>query len=543
MATVGTFDTKLILESAAFIRDLNKAAQATARSTSQMQRNMSGLSKSFAAAGASLKTFIMGFVGLRSLSLLRNVVQSADSLGDAAARLGVGAEDLQRFRFAGEQAGLAVGELDTALKLFTKNLAAGKVTAEGDTLIDKFANTIQSIRDAPTEMAEIEIATKAAGKQFDVLRQIASEGTDEFRRWFTGAAVYTREALDTADQLDKQYRAIEQAISVGFGTGLIVAFIGKLELTKDELKKIEELSKSAGTEIGAFIKTTMREIYALANVGTKVLTALKRAAQDVGEAAMSDLRSAGILSMAGSSHAKGTIGAPEQPEPPALPDTKPMGEGIDRAKELAAATRAAREEERLWQEQVSRGSAILDATSTPFEQYKNSLREIGELLAANAITAETSARAQQAAVMQLAGSYVDAAAQVTGTLAGAFRENKAFAIANAVMSVAQGIVRAFELPFPLNWAQAAAVAAAGVAQINTIRSAQPGNASSSSFKGGGKSKGGGAVESAGAASRGGDLKQSVTIQITGDSFGPEHFKKMVDGLNGVISDGAVLRMG
>jgi hypothetical protein len=30
--------------------------------------------------------------------------------------------------------------------------------------------------------------------------------------------------------------------------------------------------------------------------------------------------------------------------------------------------------------------------------------------------------------------------------------------------------------------------------------------------------------------------------IQGESFGPAHFRKMVDGLNGVIRDGATLRI-
>ena len=48
---------------------------------------------------------------------------------------------------------------------------------------------------------------------------------------------------------------------------------------------------------------------------------------------------------------------------------------------------------------------------------------------------------------------------------------KGISTAIAAINVAQGITKAFELPYPLNWAQAAAVAAAGAAQIATIHSA------------------------------------------------------------------------
>jgi len=62
---------------------------------------------------------------------------------------------------------------------------------------------------------------------------------------------------------------------------------------------------------------------------------------------------------------------------------------------------------------------------------------------------------------------------------------KAFGVAEAVINTAQGITKALTLPPPASWAQAAAVAAAGAAQIGTIMSAQPGNSSKPSVNGSG----------------------------------------------------------
>lgn len=61
---------------------------------------------------------------------------------------------------------------------------------------------------------------------------------------------------------------------------------------------------------------------------------------------------------------------------------------------------------------------------------------------------------------------------------------KAFGVAEAVVNTAQGITKALTLPFPLNWAQAAAVGAAGAAQIATILSAKPGGAKQPTVSGG-----------------------------------------------------------
>lgn len=74
--------------------------------------------------------------------------------------------------------------------------------------------------------------------------------------------------------------------------------------------------------------------------------------------------------------------------------------------------------------------------------------------------------------------------QITGALAGAFQDNKALALANAVVNTAEGMTKAisqggmFALPI------AAAIGVAGAAQIATIASAQPGSASTPSMPGG-----------------------------------------------------------
>jgi hypothetical protein len=147
------------------------------------------------------------------------------------------------------------------------------------------------------------------------------------------------------------------------------------------------------------------------------------------------------------------------------------------------------------------------------------------------------------ATLKLAAGWLGVADTVGQALGTLFKDNKAVAIAQAVINTAQAITEALKLPFPLNWAQVAAVTALGAAQIATIVSTEPGTGSKAMKSSGGK----GATAAAGAASRsggnqGGGLQQSVNITIEGESFGPEHFKRLITGLNGVIADGAVLRV-
>jgi tape measure domain-containing protein len=193
----------------------------------------------------------------------------------------------------------------------------------------------------------------------------------------------------------------------------------------------------------------------------------------------------------------------------------------------------------------------VEQTEQPLAKYQRTLGEIAVLERDGALSATQAFAARVQSTAAFSNQFLSAASAMSGALTSLFKENKAIAIANAVINTAEAISAALKNPPgpPFSFVYAAAAAVAGAAQIAAIVSAQPGSAKSPSVKGGGGKKIK-AVESAGSAStssssgKSGDtLKQSVTLIIEGESFGPEHFKKMVDGLNGVIADGAVLRMG
>jgi hypothetical protein len=65
-------------------------------------------------------------------------------------------------------------------------------------------------------------------------------------------------------------------------------------------------------------------------------------------------------------------------------------------------------------------------------------------------------------------SYVQAFSQIAGALKKGSAAQKAFAITSIIMDTAIGIMKAFELPFPLNWAQAGAIAVMGAVQLSQV---------------------------------------------------------------------------
>jgi tape measure domain-containing protein len=225
------------------------------------------------------------------------------------------------------------------------------------------------------------------------------------------------------------------------------------------------------------------------------------------------------------------------------------------ASNLSAANAAmyhAQANAQLMESQLAVNNSVGLSTS-PYEAMNLQLAKIDAAYAANKISATQVTQAQIGAYAGLGSAVMGVAGEVTGAFKGLFKDNKALAIADAVINTAAAIMKTLAQTGATPWglAMAGVAAAVGAAQIATIASTQPGSSKSPSVKGGGG--GGGkkikAVEDAGKSStssssgmKEAQLKQNVTLIIEGDSFSPEHFKKMVVGLNGVIADGAVLRV-
>jgi tape measure domain-containing protein len=186
-------------------------------------------------------------------------------------------------------------------------------------------------------------------------------------------------------------------------------------------------------------------------------------------------------------------------------------------------------------------------TETPFETYKRTLAEVAILERDGALTATQAFTARSQSMLTFANTALGAASAMTGALTQLFKDNKAVAIANAVINTAEAITSALKNPPgpPFSYVYAAAAAVAGAAQISTILSTNPGsgNKTPTVKSGGGKSAASSATSDAGKAARSSSgPSQAVTINVTGESFGPEHFRKLVNGLNAVIADGATLRV-
>jgi len=120
------------------IRGEDKTKRAFA-SVKKSMTSMLSATKSLGAAAA-------GLAGGAALgAMVTKLADVADKLGKTSARLGIGTEDLQKFRFAAEQSGVEVSTFDMALQRFTRRTAeAAEGTGVAKAALDEMGIAVRN---------------------------------------------------------------------------------------------------------------------------------------------------------------------------------------------------------------------------------------------------------------------------------------------------------------------------------------------------------------------------------------------------------------
>jgi hypothetical protein len=174
---------------------------------------------------------------------------------------------------------------------------------------------------------------------------------------------------------------------------------------------------------------------------------------------------------------------------------------------------------------------FLYGDSEPFaitDGFASAMAQVDKIAALSGQNATRTANIKKQLALQEQQQLLDTASLAASTLTSVFAGNKAAGIAAAVINTAVGITKAIALGGPFGWAQAALVAAAGAAQIATIRSSNPGT---------------GNVPSVGGGGAGGEPpqpNQMLTINLQGSRFTKEEVRALMAQVNEAIQDGATL---
>jgi hypothetical protein len=521
MATIGSLVVDLVLKSAQFNADMAKSAKVVEANTSRMQRSVSRIETGFDRARKALAGLGAGVAIASTVRMMTRLAMSAievgDEIGEAASKLGMGTDELQRLRFAAEQTDVDIVSLNNALKQFQKSLATGKVPAT------TFENLIAKIAEAKTQTEKIAIAFPYFGKQYQAALLIAAQGADEFKKAADSAYIRSRQAIQIASELDNRMRAIGNAAQAGFDDGFLIAFNNGLSTSGERLKDINQAMVTLGGAMGtAFAKTI------------NLMTAYAKFASEHPKL-MEFMFSPTLVSPEKPFKLPGL----SQDDPLFKPDKGAADAEAAAAKALADEKTRAANAQKLLNEQQTLYKSLLEGSRTPQEQYRAALADITKAHA----DGELGARLQTMATANLASSYLDLAGQAVGALGTLFKDSKAVAVAQAVINTAQAITATLAQYGATPWgiAAAAVAAASGAAQIATIMSAQPGSGKKPKVGGGG---GGKKTKESSSGGEAGGSQRSMTVVLQGQGgFTRDQVRGLVDQINGLAGDGLMIRTG
>lgn len=234
----------------------------------------------------SFKTGIVAAFGAGGLGLLiKSSMQSIDVLGKTASKIGVTTQELQKFRFAADLAGVETRTVDMALQRFTRRLSeAANNTGEAKDALKELGIDAQSFKDLALEDQMLQLAdafarvgsdgeqVRLAFKLFDsegvAMINVLKEGSDALKNMFDDAeslgfvlsATAVKGVEDANDQFSRLTALlggvrdqIVAALSPALGklakdiTNLISTSIGSAE-------NIEDFSKNLAIDILKFMK-------------------------------------------------------------------------------------------------------------------------------------------------------------------------------------------------------------------------------------------------------------------------------------------------
>lgn len=568
-AVVGALRVDLSMDSAAFEAGSKKAIG-----------GLGDISKAAKLAGAAIGTALVAASAAVAAGV-KNTLAQADQMAKLAQKIGIPIEELSRLAHAADLSGVSLEGLATGVGKLSKNMLDAARTGTGpiaeafDALDINVQNADGSLREASAVMTDI--AGRFAGmedgahKTALAMTLLGRSGADLIPLFNSGADGL-RSMMREADELGividaKTAKAAEQfndnLTRLGnIADGLIIKLTAELAPALASISDFLVSAALAATKV----EENLDAISATAeDLGLKneIVTGFFGALGDGASAALNTLLPlVGAMrllrSLMPDPTEGGTVLQISPPPASVTPEEDPDLVKITTLQDLKAATEAATEAERARQAIEAEGVSLMEAMRTPQEAYEAHLRDLSKLLRAGAIDAQTFERAQGMASAEIANHYASVAAAGAAALGSLFEENKGVAIASAIINTLEGITAALKLPFPLNWAQGAAVAAAGFAQVAKIRSTTK---SSSGGGNGGLSGGGsrgsasagtssggraGTDGSAGANARGDSAaaasRQAVSITLQGQNFSREQVSQMLEGLNDLIADGAVLKV-
>lgn len=493
-SVIGALRVSLGLDSAQFQTGLKSAETGMGRFSKTAKVAFAAVAAAGAAAAVSLAHAV------------KQAADHADQLSKTSQRLGMTVEALSQLEYAGRMAGVSTETLSMALQRFTRRSAEAAdgtgeakvaLQAMGITLRDAEGNLrstqdlLYDVSDALKRVEDPAMRVRLAFKLFDSegvkLLNMLDGGADGLRRMAAesdrlGQTISSKTGK-AAEEFNDNLTRLNGAMG-GVSNRIMEAVIPSLnDLTKTFQDPAFQTAVIGTVKLFVDLANVLARTAQLAYELTQVLPKTTSMSADkppgweqlneqfgIGAGANSNDTGNGAGSFSDMLTKMGIGSGISESAEPFVVDMTAVSGAAKTAKE-AIDPLAARMEEL---------SGVLTTTHDPFEQMKMDLTDLRTLWEQGRISVEQYEAAVVKTQMNAAASTLGMVSNLTGALSDMFKDNKAFAIANAVVNTAEGITKALAQGGILGFAGAAAVAASGAAQIGAILTAQPGTSSAPS---------------------------------------------------------------
>lgn len=519
---------------------------------------------------------------------VKGAIDHADALSKTAQKAGVATEALSRLEFAAKLSDLSLDQLAGGLQKLSRNMvdvstgstgpAAAAFAALGISVTDAAGN-VRASEDVFAEVAERFVRMEDGATKTALAIQIFGKSGADLIPLLNSGRDGLKAMADESDRLGltistKTGRAAEQfndtltrvgAILSGVVNKVMEAALPALQSFADLLASpaFAQAAQTFGTTLLNVLNGVTQAIVGVTNAARDLFNYLSAGSSTVGmstdkiaaeiaaaQAILNDPnansvakeRSGTYLQQLQKQMANRQVADPVGEGAsfgdvagfnPTLPDVKPLTADLNA---LTTATNAAKTAEDALKAAMAEGVAVFEATRTPLESAQMELDKLGNLLNKGAIDWETYGRAVDAVRMNTAASVIGMAGQITSSLAGLFKDNKAFAVASAVINTAEGVTKALAQGGIWGFAGAAAVAASGAAQIASILSANPGSGSVKS-----PASTAAAQTPVAPAATGGGTAINLTL-LGGGRYSRNELESLFRGMNEAMGDGFKLNV-
>lgn len=549
---IGSLRVALGLDSAQFTTGLAKARGEVSGFSNAAKIGFAAVGAAAIAAGAAL-----GVAVKRSLD-------HADALGKAAQKAGVSVEALSRLEYAARLSDVSMEGLTGSLTKLGKAMVDATVDKGGQASIAFKALGIDvrdasgNIRDTNAVFLDIadrfgrmaDGATKSTlamqlfGKAGAELIPLLNSGRDGLKGMADESDrvgfTLTTKTTDAAQAFNDTLTRLQLATD-GVVNKIMVAALPALQGLADIMSS-QSFATAAGTMANNII-TAINQIVVAAAAATNAIsdlkttlnpsqdTILQRIADangmkyDPGSSNIENRTTPGWLDQSRRDNSwKGAWGSIKPAA--ASPATTPL---IDLAA-LGDAAKSANQFIDPFQARMQELAPVLDDLHNPMSTMKDDLTDLETMFKSGRITAEVYGQAVQRTYANVAASALDMASGITGALASMFKDNKAFAVANAVVQTLSGVANAIGSgPPPWNFINAGIAAASGAANVANILST-----SETSTSVPGTSAATASSTAAAAAPR-----QAVNISLQGGQFFSRgQVEQLLDSLADAMGDGA-----